>query len=1274
MKNNRFFSFALAVAIGAPSLLGLAAENAAAVDPLYNQWVFSEPEYYENFEDTSIDEVKNDWTFSDDRDNHRWIRDDGNGNKVLALAWAETADLSKSYTDGAFYYTYKIRMYNTSDGMQNVRLSGAESGIVVKSPLSSVSEYFTFTTVVDTNNKTAYTYNIDGKYETVVTELNDSDVTGIIFEGLDGSQDKAIWIDEISFGQASLNGAEPTPAQTSVATSEPSAVSPEDGLSYWKLNSAEYTENFDIESLSELDQKNWTYDTNPSHVFIRDNTTILQLRWAGTVSYNKTSDKIYYYRYNIRMTNSEAGNCTVSFNGISDGTLLSAPLKDVENFYWYTTVVDTSKKVAYTYDGDGKLVESAIIKDGEMISGITFASMLNTSEASVMLEDFEFGTADYGNPEPTETPTEIITETPTAEATEDVTETPTEEATESPSESPSATPSPEPTETVQPTEEPTSATDKLSYWNLMQADYTELFNFADTSTLNGRNWVFGSDSRHVSMAQNNGSYEYLQLKWAQGWAEYTKTPASGSFYYTYRIRMVDTSGDHRISLSGITDGVIITSPLSSQSSYLTFTTVVDIYSRKAYTYDETGEIVSETVIPENEMVTGIKFECLNDTSKELLIDEFSTGAVDVDLTPPDDIIVRSDVLNDGEKLENGNTYSITAKSFNDTVIAFDDPVSVMEDGSVPIYVKTKLEFSEVSGAALPEEISVSGNTITVSDELAEGKYNINITASSLADGKSIFERTYNLQIIKNKVTPDEIMNDYVPEVIYDGKEAVDSQEIFGDISIPYSTTYIDIVWNSDNPDIISDKGKVSRPLDDTLVTMTAVITSVEDPSKNKTYSISLMVKGVRAMLNDAAEEARSALVSADDSGKLMGDSELSDLHEDVKLCMQYTNTEYYGHESVVYTWSSDGDALKIEDGTARIYPTEVKKYNVNLILTVSFGSRQIVEHIPVIINLTPANAADKYAVRCDDAAEDNFKSLADYDSKTISSDLTVPTSGIFGSKISWTSSVPMYLTNSGKYTKPASNTSATLTGVVSRGNVMSEQKHVYKFTLQGKSISSGSGGGGGGSVSGGNSFTAPAVNISVDTSTQQPPVTQPPENSVRFNDLDNVEWAAEAINALADMNIISGKSDGIFAPEDNITRAEFSKIVVNAFGFADDNAATDAFSDVNENDWYYSSIAAAYNNGIINGYEDGTFGVNDNITRQDMAVIIYRAAEKAGISFDKVNEEVEFDDEDEISDYARDAVTTLQTAGIINGISDTEFAPSMNATRAQAAKMIYLCI
>lgn len=901
------------------------------------------------------------------------------------------------------------------------------------------------------------------------------------------------------------------------------------------------------------------------------------------------------------------------------------------------------------------------------MSGITFRSMKNTSEASVMINDFEFGYIKADTPATPAATAAVPTATaaaPTETAAASETSAPTEGASEQPTDTPA-------------TERPESVTDSLSYWDLSEAEYTELFNFGDTAILNERNWLYGSDTRHVTMAQNNGNYEYLQLKWAQGWAEYTNVPADSSFYYTYKLRMTDTEGNHRVSLSGITDGTLLTSPLTSSGEYYTFTTVVDIYSRKAYTYDESGTIVNETVIPENESVTGIRFECLNDTARELFIDEFQMGLVDVDLTPPDDIIVRSDMINEGNALESGTAYSVTAASFEDTVIKFDDPVSVMEDGSVPIYATTRRDFTGENGTELPAGISTSGNVLTVSTDLAEGTYSVSITASSMCAGSAIFSKTYELQIVKNKVTPDEIMNDYIPNVTYNGETVENGQEIFGNISLPGSTSYMDIVWSSDNADVISETGEVKRPLEDTTVTLTATIASVEDPSKSKNYTVSLLVNGVGEMLRDASAEATAALVSADDNSKKMDETELADLHEDVKLYTDYTNTEYYGHENVVYAWSTDSDALKIEEGEARIYPTEVKKYEVKLILTVSDGVREITEEIPVTVNLTPANAADKYAVRCDDAAEANFEMISEIAGETISSDISVPKTGIFGSRISWTSSAPMYLTSSGEYTQPSSNTSATLTGVVSRGSVMSDEEHSFRFTLKGKRSSSSGGGGNSGGGGGGGSFTVPSSSIASSASNPQLPsntTQQTGTPSIGFTDLGGAAWAAEAINALAERGIVSGKSEGIFAPNDNITRAEFAKIVVSAFGLEDDTATVDIFSDVNEGDWYYSFIAAAYNNGIINGYDNGTFGVNDNITRQDMAVIIYRAAERAGISFDAVNEEITFEDGAEIADYARDAVRTLQTAGIINGISDTEFAPGMNATRAQAAKMIYLCI
>ena len=107
------------------------------------------------------------------------------------------------------------------------------------------------------------------------------------------------------------------------------------------------------------------------------------------------------------------------------------------------------------------------------------------------------------------------------------------------------------------------------------------------------------------------------------------------------------------------------------------------------------------------------------------------------------------------------------------------------------------------------------------------------------------------------------------------------------------------------------------------------------------------------------------------------------------------------------------------------------------------------------------------------------------------------------------------------------------------------------------------------------------------------------------------------------------------------------------------------FMDVNTDSWYYSAVAAAYANGIINGKDDGSLGIGENITREDMAVMAYRALKLSG------NEACTFKDSEDISEYARDAVGAMSKLGIINGFDDNTFGPKSHATRAQAAKIVY---
>ena len=185
--------------------------------------------------------------------------------------------------------------------------------------------------------------------------------------------------------------------------------------------------------------------------------------------------------------------------------------------------------------------------------------------------------------------------------------------------------------------------------------------------------------------------------------------------------------------------------------------------------------------------------------------------------------------------------------------------------------------------------------------------------------------------------------------------------------------------------------------------------------------------------------------------------------------------------------------------------------------------------------------------------------------------------------------------------------------------------------------------------------------------------TDTPEkiNKNIFDDIDDVGWAVEAIIELAQKGIILGKGDRLFYPNDNITREEFVKIIVKTF-FENAEVSDKSFDDVSDGEWYAEFVKKACGEGIINGIGENIFGTGMNITREDMAVIAYRTALKSGKM--KESERVSgfiFADDEQISDYAKTAVYALYDAGIINGVSEDEFAAKDYLTRAQAAKIIY---
>lgn len=212
--------------------------------------------------------------------------------------------------------------------------------------------------------------------------------------------------------------------------------------------------------------------------------------------------------------------------------------------------------------------------------------------------------------------------------------------------------------------------------------------------------------------------------------------------------------------------------------------------------------------------------------------------------------------------------------------------------------------------------------------------------------------------------------------------------------------------------------------------------------------------------------------------------------------------------------------------------------------------------------------------------------------------------------------------------------------------------------IENKDNGSGSSGGWGGGGGGGSAVIIDGV--------AETPEVQPETKPEGFTDIADVPWARNAINYLSANKIINGKSENIFDPNANITRAEFVKILVVALGLEAPNSDNVSFGDVPADAWYADFVAAAASAGLVMGDDNNNFSPDSPITRQDMSVILYR-----GFKPEAKGEAASFDDSADISDYATEAVAALSAAKIVNGTGNNMFSPLNCATRAEAAVMVY---
>ena len=174
----------------------------------------------------------------------------------------------------------------------------------------------------------------------------------------------------------------------------------------------------------------------------------------------------------------------------------------------------------------------------------------------------------------------------------------------------------------------------------------------------------------------------------------------------------------------------------------------------------------------------------------------------------------------------------------------------------------------------------------------------------------------------------------------------------------------------------------------------------------------------------------------------------------------------------------------------------------------------------------------------------------------------------------------------------------------------------------------------------------------------------------KFTDMDRYSWAKDAVEALAAKGIISGTSATTFNPGKKITRADFIVMLVKALKL--DAVFTDNFADVNSDKYYYEAVGIAKKLGITSGTGNNRFNPKDEISRQDMMVLVVNALKAAGIELDAgtAADMADFKDAKKVAGYAQDAVAALIKAGVIKG-SNNAINPGSDLIRAEAAAVIY---
>ncbi len=183
-------------------------------------------------------------------------------------------------------------------------------------------------------------------------------------------------------------------------------------------------------------------------------------------------------------------------------------------------------------------------------------------------------------------------------------------------------------------------------------------------------------------------------------------------------------------------------------------------------------------------------------------------------------------------------------------------------------------------------------------------------------------------------------------------------------------------------------------------------------------------------------------------------------------------------------------------------------------------------------------------------------------------------------------------------------------------------------------------------------------------------VTEGTLDVLPFTDIVSTAWYYNSIQYVYDAGLFNGVSATRFSPASGMTRAMLATVLCRLSGAAGETGSTQMFTDVAQGAWYYDAVNWAAQNGIVNGMGGSLFAPANNVTREQLVVMLYRFAGYKGISAEAPDALSKFPDSGKVSSWALEPLCWAVSSGIVGGRSDGTLDPSGNATRAEVSAML----